>query len=164
MADAFWKNDADGSLVPEMKGAIDMVLTRRPRPFKETDLPFEVYVGSGKTVPIDAYLAEHPHPTYVDMAARMHDLAAGVHGERAGDVMLLAHNGDRKTPEERFYFASLYRSWHGSPSRQDSELPLIVAHAKHSSETLGKRVTNVLGNTPFQQKVTDLIIDLHEGK
>lgn len=63
IAEAFWKNDADGSLVPEMKGAIDMVLTRRPRPLKEADLPFEVYVGSGKTVPIETYLAEHPHPT-----------------------------------------------------------------------------------------------------
>ena len=59
---------------------------------------------------------------------RLDELAVGVHGDRAGDILLLAHDGDRDTPEERYYFAAPFRSWHGSPSKQDSEVPLIVAN------------------------------------
>lgn len=162
IADAFFKNDRDGSLVPEMKGTIDMVLTRRPRPFAERDLPFEVYVGDGKTISIEEYLREHPHPTYVDMKKRMDALAVGLHGERAGDVMLLAHNGDEAAPEKRYYFAGLYRSWHGSPSRKDSDVPLIVAHPKHTSAAIAARVGHILADEPFQQKVADIMVDLRE--
>ena len=46
-----------------MKGSLDMIFVRKPRPVKEVDRPFEVYVGGGKTMPIDAYLDKHPHPT-----------------------------------------------------------------------------------------------------
>ena len=77
--------------------------------------------------------------------------------------MLLAHNGDRATPDERFYFAARYRSWHGSPSRQDSEIPLIVAHPGASSDALRVRVRRVLGAEPRQEKVTDLLLDLRYG-
>ena len=49
-------------------------------------------------MPIGAYLAEHPHPSYIAMEERLHDLAAGKRGERAGDVLLIAHNGEAKTP------------------------------------------------------------------
>lgn len=143
-----------------MKGKLDMILVRRPRPVKDVDLPFEVYVGGGKAMPIDDYLKDHPHPTYVALAARMHDLAVGVHGERAGDLLLIAHNGDRDRPEDRYYFAGPYRSWHGSPSRADSEIPLIVAHSKQRTDAIAKRVRQVLGEHPFQQKITDLILEL----
>jgi hypothetical protein len=160
LADAFFSNDADGHLVKQLQGTIDLVLVRRPKPFAEVDLPFEVYVGGGKTVSIEAWLAEHPHPTYVDVAARMKNLAVGPRGERAGDVLLLAHNGDRDKPEDRYYFASLYRSWHGSPSRKDSEIPLIVAHPHESSEALGAVVGKLLGDAPYQQKVTDIMLAL----
>ena len=164
MAEAFFKNNEDGSLAPGMKGTLDLVLTRRPKPFAEVDAPFEVYVGAGKTVPVEDYLQKHPHPTYVAVQSRLRDLAVGPHGERAGDVLLLAHNGDRSAPEDRYYFASLYRSWHGSPSRQDSEIPLIVAHPGHSSTELRAHTEHVLGNAPYQQKITDLLLDLRAGK
>jgi predicted AlkP superfamily pyrophosphatase or phosphodiesterase len=154
-------NDGDDA-VPHMKGTLDMILVRKPRPVKDIDLPFEVYVGGGKTMPIDDFLKEHPHPTYVALAARMHDLAVGVHGERAGDLLLIAHNGDRDKPEDRHYFSGPYRSWHGSPSRADSELPLIVANAKHSTAAIRSRVRPVLGDRPFQQKITDVILDLRK--
>jgi hypothetical protein len=162
LADAFFKNNEDGSDAPGMKGTLDMVLTRRPKPFAETDLPFEVYVGAGKMTPLEEYFKEHPHPTYVAVQSRLRDLAVGPRGERAGDVMLLAHNGDRETPEERYYFASLYRSWHGSPSHRDSDIPLIVAHPGYSTETLRARVEHILGSEPHQQKVTDLLLDLRK--
>jgi hypothetical protein len=160
VASAFYKNNEDGSLVPEMKGTLDMILTRRPRPNAEDDLPFEVYVGDGKLVPVEKYLEEHPHPTYVDMAARLRDLGVGPHGERAGDVILLAHNGDRDVPDQRYYFAAPYHSWHGSPSRKDSEIPLIVAREGASSAAIRGIVEHALGDHPHQQKVTDLLLSL----
>jgi hypothetical protein len=159
-AEAFARANGAESTVPSMKGTLDMIFVRRPRPVKDVDLPFEVYVGGGKTMPIDDYLKQHPHPTYVAVAARMHDLAVGVHGERAGDLLLLAHNGDRDRPEDRYYFAGPYRSWHGSPSRGDSELPFIVANPTQQAAAIGKRVRRVLGDRPFQQKVTDVILEL----
>jgi hypothetical protein len=159
-AEAFARaNDGDES-VPKMKGTLDMILVRRPRPVKEVDLPFEVYIGGGKSVPIDDFLKDHPHPTYVALSERLHDLAVGVHGERAGDLLLIAHDGDRDRPEDRYYFAAPYRSWHGSPSRTDSDLPLIVANPKQSAAAIGSRVRRVLGDRPFQQKVTDLMLEL----
>ncbi len=163
VAEAFYKNNEDGSLVPEMKGALDMVLARRPKVYSADDLPFEVYVGGGKLVPIDEYLAEHPHPTYVAFAARMRDLAVGPHGERAGDVILIAHNGDRDTPDQRFYFATPYHSWHGSPSRKDSEIPFIVARASESGEAVRREVKRVLGDAPHQQKVSDVLLMLRKA-
>ncbi|HEY5946601.1 MAG TPA: alkaline phosphatase family protein [Kofleriaceae bacterium] len=159
-ADAFFKNNEDGSLVPQLKGKLDMIFVRRPKPVLEIDDPFEVYVGDGKTMAIDDYLHAHPHPTYVAVAARMKELAVGKHGERAGDILLLAHNGDRDKPEQRYYFAEPYRSWHGSPSKQDSEIPLIVAHRHHRSAAIGAWVKPLLGDTPFQRKIADIILKL----
>lgn len=95
-AEAFYRNNVDGALAPSMRGALNLVLARRPVPVAENDLPFEVYVGDGKTEPVEAYFREHPHPTYLAVEPRLRDLAVGPHGERAGDVLLLAHNGNRK--------------------------------------------------------------------
>jgi len=163
VADAYWKASKDGEIAPELKGTIDLVLVRRPRPVDQIDAPFEVYIGGGKTMPVDAYMADHPHPTYIDFAQRLDDLAVGVHGERAGDILLLAHDGDEKHPEDRYYFAGLYHSWHGSPSRGDSEVPLIVANKHHAAAQIGPWVRHVIGPHPRLQKVTDLLIGLREG-
>jgi len=76
--------------------------------------------------------------------------------------LLLAHNGDRATAEDRYYFAAPYRSWHGSPSRADSELPFIVAHPKHGAAAIGERVRKALGERPFQQKVADVLLELRQ--
>ena len=160
-AEAFYTNNLDGKLVPGMKGRLDMIFVREPKPFAEIDAPFEVYVGGGKTQPIDEYLAANPHPTYVALAERMHELAVGRYGERAGDILLLANNGNRDRPEERFYFADpSYRSWHGSPSKLDSEIPLIVAHAGYASDAIGAWVKPILGDRPYQRKLADIIMQL----
>jgi len=164
LAEAFFQANVDGGKTPQLKGTLDLILTRQPKPYAEEDLPFEVYVGDGRTVPVAAYLHDHPHPTYVEVEARLRDLAVGVRGERAGDIMLLAHNGDRDIPDERYYFADVYRSWHGSPSRQDSEVPLIVANPKFTSAEIHERVSNVLGPTPRLQKVADLMLNLRADK
>ncbi len=162
-AEAFYRSNLDGSSVPQLAGSLDMILTRKPRPYAQVDLPFEVYIGDGKTVPIDEYLRAHPHPSYVTLAERMRELAVGVHGERAGDILLIAHNGDRDDRANRFYFASEYRSWHGSPSRDDSEIPLIIGHRRHSRAEIGAWAKRVLGSQPTQRKVTDLMLGIRAG-
>ncbi|MBA2540414.1 MAG: alkaline phosphatase family protein [Deltaproteobacteria bacterium] len=162
-AEAFYTNNRDGALVPGMKGKLDMIFVREPRPVLEKDLPFEVYVGGGKSMPIDDYLRAHPHPNYVAVAERMKELAVGTHGERAGDILLLANNGNRDKPEDRYYFAEPYRSWHGSPSKGDSEIPLIVAHRGHRKQAIGAFVKPILGDKPFQRKITDIMMKLRKS-
>lgn len=159
-AEAFHSANLHGEAVPALRGTLDLVLARRARPAPEVDLPFEVYVGGGALMSIEEHLAQHPEPRYVALKARLDDLAVGPHGERAGDILLVAHNGDRDHPSERHYFASRYRSWHGSPSRGDSELPLIVARGDKEAGDIGAMVREVLGETPRQQKVTDLLLEL----
>jgi hypothetical protein len=163
-ADAFYRNNLDGSLCAGMKGSIDLVLTRKAVPFAESDLPFEVYVGGGKTQPVEAYLAEHPHPSYVQFASRLRALSVGPHGERAGDVLLLAHSGDRAETKDRYYFATPYHSWHGSPSEQDSIIPLIVAHPQKSTQELGAIVRAHLDEAGSAQGVGTLLVGLREGR
>ena len=80
-----------------------------------------------------------------------------------GIPLVLAHNGDRDTPEERYYFAEPYRSWHGSPSKQDSEIPLIVAHPQHSAAEIKAWVVPILGEHPLQRKIADLILALRKA-
>jgi len=162
-AEAFAQANGADSTVPRMTGSLDMIFVRKPRPVTAIDLPFEVYIGGGKTLPIDDYLKLHPHPTYVALATRMNDLAVGIHGERAGDIVLLAHNGDREDPKDRYYFAAPYRSWHGSPSRVDSELPFIVAHPRERASAIRHRVRGVLGDHPLQQKVADVMLELRRS-
>jgi hypothetical protein len=162
-ADAFFRSNADGTGGAAMKGALDVVLTRRPHPYEEPDVPFEVYVGEKKTMPLGEWLSAHPHRSYVDFEARLRDLATGKRGERAGDIMLLAHNGDRDDPKDRFYFAAPYRSWHGSPSRLDSEIPFIVAHPSEPIGPIARWVERVLADRPYQQKVTDVLLGLRES-
>ena len=161
VAEAFHRNNRDGSLAPALRGVLDMILTRPPRSPSEVEVPFQVYVGGGRLAPIDAYLRKHPHDTYVQLD-RLRDLGAGAHGDRAGDIILLAHSGDRVTPDQRYYFASRYRSWHGSPSRRDSEIPLIVAHPRASSASLRAIVQGELGSRASQQKLTDVLIALRQ--
>jgi hypothetical protein len=143
-----------------MKGTLDHILARKPKPWAEDDLPFEVYVGDGKLVDVATYLADHPHPTYVALAERLRDLAVGKHGERAGDLLLLAHNGDREELADRFYFAAKYRSWHGSPSRRDSEIPFIVSRPDLGTDALHAEVGPVLGTAPRQASVTEVLLRL----
>jgi predicted AlkP superfamily pyrophosphatase or phosphodiesterase len=161
-AEAFYTNNEDGKLVPAMRGKLDMIFVRKPKPVVEVDNEFEVYIGGGNTQSIDDYLREHPHPTYVAVADRMKELAVGPHGERAGDILLLAHNGDRDKPEDRYYFAEPYRSWHGSASKLDSEIPLIVAHHDHSAAAIAAWVKPILGDRPYQRKLADIIMKLRK--
>ena len=163
LAEAFYRASKDGTGMPGMKGAIDMVLTREPVAFDEIDAPFEVYVGSGRTMPIGAYLAKHPHPSYLDVETRLADLATGIRGERAGDIMLLATNGEKDSPEERYYFADPYCSWHGSPSRRDSELPFIVAHRHKTARAIKTILNRQFGEKVYPESIANALLGLRYG-
>ena len=159
VAQAYFEADRDGRYAPEMRHTLDMILVRRPRPFAADDLPFEVYVGGGRRMPVAAYLRRHPHPRWVAFEPRLRELAVGRYGERAGDVLLIARNGDGPGPQGRYYFnASAQRSVHGSPSREDSEVPLVVAHPGRSRAELASLVAGVLGPHPLVRQVTDLAL------
>jgi hypothetical protein len=160
VADAFYEANRTGKLAPGLKGTLDMVLTRHPRPFAQDDEPFEVYVGGGKLQPVSEYLRSHPHPTYVAVESRLADLAAGRFGERAGDILLVAHNGDVDDPAGRYYFAGLYHSWHGSPSKDDSEVPLIISHPTKSGDELKRMTREALGDEPRQMGLAKLIFSM----
>ena len=161
VAEAFHAATTTGEHAPRLRGKIDLVLTRRPRPYAEDDAPLEVYVGGGRTLPVASWLADNPRPDYVQLEERLRDLATGRHGERAGDVVLVAVNGDRDTREERFAFsAPKYRSWHGSPGKKDSNIPLIVSNAAEPAARIRARVARILGESPRQQKISDVLLAL----
>ncbi len=159
-AEAFYRANASGQAAPSLRGTLDLIMTRKPRPFAEDDLPFEVYLGGGKLESLAQYLEAHPRPTYVAFQSRLKDLAVGRYGERAGDLLLLAHSGDVERPEDRFYFASLYHSWHGSPSRRDSEVPFILAHHGRTAAELSAMTQAAFGSAPRLHDVTTLLLDL----
>ena len=146
-----------------MRCTLDLILVRKPVAVERDDLPFEAYVGKGQTKALDEYLRAHPHPTYVAFVSRLRDLAVGRFGERAGDLLLVAHNGDRDRVEDRYYFAAPYHSWHGSPSEQDSRIPLIVAHPKKGTGELQAIVRHFVGPEPRAQDVGSLLVGLREG-
>jgi predicted AlkP superfamily pyrophosphatase or phosphodiesterase len=165
-AQAYFDANRSGRYAPRMKNTLDMILTRRPRPFAQDDLPFEVYVGHGKLLPLRDYLRTHPHADWVAFESRLRDLAVGRYGERAGDVILIARNGHGATPEGRYYFSdSKQESVHGSASQQDSEVVLIVAHPGRSVADLESIVRGVLREDSRSRQVTDLILRLrgHAG-
>ncbi len=160
VADAFHRNNLDGSIVPEMKETLELIFARAPRPHQEDDLPYQVYVGDGRLMDVADFLREQPHPEYIELEKRLGDLSKGPRGERAGDVLLLARSAETVDREDRYYFASKYHSWHGSPSAQDSEIPLIVAHPQRSTAELGRIVHKATGGRPWQQGIADLLVDL----
>jgi hypothetical protein len=165
VADAAWRAARSGRHASTLRGALDLVLTRRPRPYADDDLPFEVYVGGGRTVPLGAYLRRHPHRDWVATEARLRELAVGRYGERAGDVLLVAKDGDGNGAAGRYYFnGSALRSIHGSPSRADSEVPLIVANRARSAADIRAVTTSVLGARSFTRQVTDLVLRLHDER
>ncbi|HEX6910270.1 MAG TPA: alkaline phosphatase family protein [Longimicrobium sp.] len=159
VARAFWQAGRTGAGVPALRGAIDLVFARPPRPPGQDALPFQVFDGE-RLVPVAAYLAANPRPELVDLERRLDGLAAGPHGHRAGDVLLLARTGVHLPPAERFYFSSSYHSWHGSPTAQDSEIPLLVVHPRATGDAIRARVQGAVGERPDQLSITPLVLDL----
>ena len=140
---------------PAMRAYLDLVLVRRPGSHGQG--PFDVYLGAGRTEPLEDHLARAPRPSYVAFAERMSALAVGPLGAHAGDLVLIARNGGEDDVDDRYYFSGRYYSWHGSPSRSDSEIPFIVAHPKKRAEDLGALVREVAGARLDAREITPLV-------
>jgi hypothetical protein len=160
---AFDEANRTGAHVPALRGTLDLILARDPRAPGTDALPFQVWDGS-RLVDIEAYLARNPRPDLVRFAERMNGLSAGPHGHRAGDVLLFARSGASRPIEERFYFSGIYRSWHGSPDRQDSHVPLILARPGVNGTALRERMQRITGDAPTQLHVVPLVLDLLAGR
>lgn len=158
---AFDAATRSGAGVPELQGTLDIIFTRTPKPVTEDALPFEVWDGN-RLVPVRDWLARNPRPDLLELEARLHGLAAGPYGHRAGDILLLAKSGDRRPIEERFYFSGRYRSWHGSPAPQDSRIALLLAHTQRTGADLRNLLHRAAGASPTQLDVTRLILSLLE--
>jgi hypothetical protein len=159
VARAFFQASRTGAGVPALRGAIDLVFARPPVPPGQDALPFQVWDGQ-RLVPVAEYLAAHPRPELLDLERRLQGLAAGPYGHRAGDVLLLARTGTELPIEQRYYFSSRYHSWHGSPTRQDSEIPLLVVQAATSGADIRARVQRAAGPRVDQLSITPVILDL----
>jgi hypothetical protein len=76
--------------------------------------------------------------------------------------MLLAQYRAQDPESERYYFAARYRSWHGSPSRQDSEITFALARPASTGAELRRTLHAAIGDNPSQLDVTPLILRLLE--
>lgn len=157
VARAFQAASRTGAGVPALRGAIDLVFAR----VREEGGTESVRVlDGGRLVPVADWLRRNRRPDLLDLERRMDNLMLGPHGNRAGDVLLLARSGADVPIQERFYFSGLYHSWHGSPSASDSRVPLVVARSGASGAQLRERVRAALGDHPDQLGVTPLVLRL----
>jgi hypothetical protein len=122
----------------------------------EATVRLSVWDG-GRLVPLHRWLARHPRPDLLDLERRLEGLVLGPYGDHAGDILLLARTGSERPIEERFYFSHEYRSWHGSPTRQDSEIPLVVARAGRSGAEIRQLVHRLAGERPDQLDIAPLV-------
>ncbi|HYH80779.1 MAG TPA: alkaline phosphatase family protein [Longimicrobium sp.] len=148
-----------GAGVAAMRGTLDLIFAREPRPFGQSAAPYQVWDGA-RLVPIAEYLRAHPRPDLLDLERRMAGLATGPYGNHAGDVLLLARTGMHLPLADRYYFSGRYHSWHGSPTDQDSRIPLIVAHPGGDGRRLRARVHAAAGARPTQLDITRVILSL----
>lgn len=156
---AFDAANRTGAGVPQLRGTMDLIFARQPRPFGQDAAPFQVWDGE-KLVAIGDYLRAHPRPDLLDLERRMQGLATGPYGNHAGDVLLLARTGIQRPIGERFYFSGIYHSWHGSPTDQDSRIPLVVALPGGDGRRIRDRVRAAAGEHPTQLDVTRLVLSL----
>jgi hypothetical protein len=161
-AEAFWQANRNGLYASGLYGALELVLVRVPADAR-VDGPFAVYAGEGRLQSIGEWYAANPHPTWVHFEERLRGLLAGPGAERVGDVVLISRAGDEVPLEERRYFAPPYRSYHGSPARKDSEVPLIVARPGHGKAATSRFVAAALGDDSTQAAIAKLLLALRFG-
>jgi hypothetical protein len=152
---AFHAASERGESVPELRGSLDLIFARMPAAYGGT-AAVGVYDGE-RLVPVGEYLRLHPRPELLRLEPRITQLMIGPEGRHAGDVVLLAKAGVERPIGERFYFAEPETSEHGSPSAQDSRIPLLVVHPRLTGEALREIVRPVLGDAPSALDVTPLV-------
>jgi len=153
---AFYTVNTTGEPIPQLKETLDLIFARPPRPPGHDALPFQIFDGQ-RLVAIADYLAQHPRPDLLQLETRTRQLSAGLYGHRAGDILLLARSGLERPIEERFYFSGPYHSQHGSPTAQDSHIPLIIARQGDTGQRLQAIVQAVVGTHPSQLDLVPLV-------
>ena len=157
---AFYYASKYGRKMPGLKGKLDLIFARQPVAFGTNTLPFQIFDGH-RLVPIATYLAENPRPDLLELDRRMRWLGVGPYGNNAGDIVLLTRSGLDRPIAGRYYFSAPYHSWHGSPSRQDSHIPFIVAQKDTSGDQLKKLVlARVFDPQPSQMDFTPVVLEL----
>ena len=156
VAKAFYDANRAGSSIPELVGTLDLIFARESSPPNQPAKPFQVFDGE-KLVPIPEYLARNPRPDLLDLQARLDGLAVGPYGHRAGEVLLLTRLCVDDPVDQRFYFSIPYTSWHGSPSRQDGTIPMLLIREGASGEQLRDELHAAVGPKPSQLSITPLI-------
>ncbi len=152
LAEAFLQASSTGG---ELERGLAAVLVRRPRPFDEHDRPFSVYHGQGRMESVAAYASRLDDRRAVELARRLRHLGTGRHGERAGDLVLLARDGSE--PEDRYYFADGFEATHGSASMDDSRIVLALSHPDLPSSHLASMLKRAVGTTAYQHEVAGLV-------
>ena len=155
---AFDEAGRTGTNARKLEGAIDLIFARESRGVEPAG-PFQVWNGKA-LVPVDTYLAANPRPDLINLEERLEALGVGRYGHRAGDIILLSRYRKEDPLADRYYFSSLYRSWHGSPSRQDSEILFVLAQAASTGPELRTQMHAAIGEKPSQLDVTPLILKL----
>lgn len=155
---AFDRAGRTGEGQPELEGTLDLIFARPARRFwQRGPRPLQVWDGR-RLVPIRDYLRRNPRPDLLRLHERMEALSTGPLGHRAGDVVLLTRAGSHLPIEERFYFGEEgYTSWHGSPSPQDSRVPLVVAHPALRGPELRALVHDAVGEEPSHLDFAPLV-------
>lgn len=156
VADAFHAASAGGSAAPTMRGALDLVLIR-------TASGFDVALGEGRRVPLPEHLASQPRPEDVALVERLSGLASGPHGDRVGDIVIIARGGDDEPIANRYYFASPQHSGHGGPSLRDSAIPVIVARHDMTEADLERLSQSLLGPAPRPDDIGALLLGLRRA-
>jgi len=157
---AFYKANQSGEIVPELKGALDLIFSRELTPPGQNAKPFQIFDGQ-RLVPIAEYLKLHPRPDLLDLNQRMQWLGAGPYGSRVGDIVLLAKACTQLPIENRFYFASVtHYTWHGSACVQDSNMPFILAQVGGSGERMRKALQKFAGEAPGGLMLAPLVREL----
>ncbi len=153
--DAAGRSGAGGA---KLDGAIDLIFARESHGAEPAG-PFKVWNGDS-LVSVGTYLAANPRSDLLDLEKRLTALGVGRYGHRSGDVLLLSRYRESDPESERYYFSARYRSWHGSPSRQDSEILFALMRPASSGSELRATMTAAIGDTPSQLDVTPLILKL----
>ena len=161
-AEAFYRTSTEGLHASQMVDSLEMVLVRTRA--EEGDAPFQVYVGGGRLEPVARHLAAHPRPNWLDFEERLRALADGPAADRVGDIVLIARAGDEWPLGKRRYFAMPYRSYHGSPAKKDSQIPLVVGHPTHPVAETRRRVTLGLAGRTDQSRVAHVLLELRYGE
>jgi hypothetical protein len=159
VARAFHQADATGAGVPRLRQTLELVLARGDEPPGQPAQAMQAFDGE-RLVPVGEYLGRDPKPELFELESRLAALTSGRFGRHAGDVLLITRSGRHRPITDRFYFSSLYHSWHGSPAAHDSRIPFIVARRGASGDALRARVAAVIGAQPTQLDVTPLVLSL----